>query len=197
MNIVKWTASIILLFFFASVSIAETPKTKIYYPNTQVSMPKTIMLGNTEWKLANQQENNDLLLAEYVTNGESIDHWTQLFTIQYFKFELRKDVTPEMFANAEMAPLKDQNYKLDYKKINLGPKEGMIEFRIEEPANEQQDEIQRINITPDTKLTVIHYVIKKADMGVDERKKWIKILNEFDMSKLTRQPASNAAAVTK
>lgn len=178
-------------------SFAETSGTRIYFPNTQIQIPKTLTLGGEEWTLKNKEENGDLLLAEYTTNGETINNWSKLFTLQFFKFELKKGVTPDMFADAEISPLKEQGYKVNYKKIKMGPQEGIIEFQVLEPESDQQDEIQKIIMSPENKLTVIHYVVKKQDMGDTERKKWIDALSNFDITTLSKPKAVESKTTVK
>lgn len=196
MNIKNMFAAIFLA-FVSMASFAETPGTRIYFPNTQVQIPKILNLGGEEWTLKNKEENGDLLLAEYTTKGETINNWTRLFTLQFFKFELKKGVTPDMFADAEISPLKEQGYKVNYKKIKMGPQEGIIEFQVQEPATEQQDELQKIIMSSDNKLTVVHYVVKKQDMGDTERKKWVDVLGNFDISTLLKSKAVEPKATEK
>jgi len=48
----------------------------------------------------------------------------------------------------------------------------IFEFKVEKPLNLQQDEIQKVVKGKDG-MYVIHYAIKKSDMGEINRKKWI------------------------
>lgn len=179
----------VLLFVFILFSCIaySNPVTRIFFPNTAINFPTSLKLGDEQWQLGNHEENGDLMLAEYLTNNEKIDNWSRLFTLQMFKFDLKKGVTTDMFANAEVSPLKDQGYKVIFNTLKSSPQDAIIEFRIEEPVSEQQDELQRIIIDKNNKLTVIHYVEKKSDMGDAQRKKWTDILKNFDLSRLQKK----------
>lgn len=178
----------LMLFFISVSSFAQSTQTDSTQTNTtqtdtvQNNFPKTLDLDNRQWTLANHQENEDVQLAEYVTNGEDIDNWNELVTFQNFKFAVKKDLTPSMFANVEMDELKKQNYTITFKNVEANDQEAIIEFRVTAPADKQQDEIQRIIITPDHRLIVLHYVIKKADMGETARNNWVNILKNIDVS---------------
>ncbi|HAT9828673.1 TPA: hypothetical protein JBD88_10200, partial [Legionella pneumophila subsp. pneumophila] len=51
----------------------------------------------------------------------------------------------------------------------------IFEFKIQEPANLQQDEILKITKGKDG-VYVLHYAIKKSDMTKENRDKWVKNL---------------------
>lgn len=173
MHSIKWVYSIFLILFISVSTYADILSSKDKFP-------PTLTLGGQEWKLDNNQENKDLQLAEYVTHGENVNHWTELFTIQRFKFSLPKTITPLMFAEKEISQMKEKGYQPIFTVISSSPHEAMIEFRIETPKTEQQDELQRIiDLSNDNNFLVIHYVIKISDMGVAARNKWIQILKNL------------------
>lgn len=198
MNSRIWIYFLFLGLFISFSTFAETPTTEATptanptaeatpTANATPTVPKTnfpatLTLGDQKWELANNQEDDNLVLGEYITGGEKIDAWTQLVTFQKFKFAINKEVTPAMFAQSEIDELNKQKYKMASNIIESNPQEALMEFRISSPEAEQQDEIQRIIKTPDDKLIVLHYVIKKADMGDEERNKWIDILKKIDIS---------------
>lgn len=173
MNIKKLISSLLPLFFaFAVYAQTDTTTTA----NTKNEFPTTLNAGGQVWNLANQQQDKDVILAEYVTNNEKVDNWTQLVTFQKFKFAFPKELTPAKFAEGEFSQLQKQGYKLKSAILESSPNEAIMEFRIEEPASEQQDEIQRIIKTPSDEVLVFHYVLKKSDMGDAERTKWTTAL---------------------
>lgn len=165
----------LLLFFISISSFAEVPA-------AHGNFPTTLMLNNQQWKLDNFQENSDVQLAEYVTGKDTVNNWSQLVTFQNFRFAIKKELTPAMFADVEMSELKKQKYTISFKKIESNSQEAFIEFSVQAPKDKQQNEIQRIVITPDHRLIVLHYVIKKLDMGEAERNNWIKALKSIDLS---------------
>lgn len=172
MNISAWIKRFIIasLMMFAFNAQAMT-----------TDFPDALKLGGEQWTLGNHQEDDNLELAEYVSGAEDVNNWTQLITFQLFKFNFPPDITPTMFAEKEVGPLKEQNYKVKFNILESSPSEAMMEFQVEEPLSQQQDEIQRIIKTEDNKLIVLHYVIKKMDMGKEAREKWINILKTLDL----------------
>ena len=49
----------------------------------------------------------------------------------------------------------------------------IFEFRVLAPKNVEQDELQKITKGKDG-FYILHYVIKKPDIGKEERQKWIE-----------------------
>ncbi|MBA3662502.1 MAG: hypothetical protein H0W64_12290 [Gammaproteobacteria bacterium] len=182
-----------LLFLFLSVSCyAATPETTatpapapaVTKPATQHTFPETLELGGKSWKLDNFQADNNLTLGEYVTANQTVNNWQELITFQKFNFTMSKNFTPKLFADKEAEELRNQKLKIIYNLISSNEQEAMMEFRVEEPTKDQQDELQRIVLTPDQRLVILHYVIKKSDMGETERKVWLEALKSIDVSKL-------------
>lgn len=150
----------------------------------KIAFPPTLKFNDQEWKLGYNHEDSDVALAEYVTRGENVNNWTELLTIQKFNFTIKKEVTPSAFADIEISQFKSQGYTVVTAITDANAQEAIFEFRVQAPKAEQQDEIQRIIKTADDKLIVLHYVVKKADMGDAERKKWIANLKSIDVSYL-------------
>lgn len=153
------TIASILFLIFSCVIVAQQSSTK------------KITLANRQWTLGYQDENQDTKIQEYVTNNETVNNWTELFTFQLFKSSFPKEISPSAFADREMEGLKTKGYKYQFSKLSSSAKEAVIEFRVSFPEEEQQDEIQRIIRNEKNQMIVIHYVIRKEDMGDGERKK--------------------------
>src|SRR5438132_1462018 len=138
MNAQKGMIYLFLIFFsscplFALPSSAS-PSKPTTTTVTKAQFPQKLTLGTQQWELGNNEEDDNLQLAEYVTGGEKVADWTQLVTFQKFKFAINKQVTPAMFAQSEIDELKKQKYKVDAKIINSNPQEAIMEFRIQEPV---------------------------------------------------------------
>lgn len=144
----------------------------------------SLSLGGKEWRLRYKAETNETKILEFVTNSETINKWTELVTFQKFKYKFPKTVTPMSFADKEIANIKEKGYKYTYTSFDSSPLEATIEFRILAPLDQQQDEIQRIIKTPEDELIVLHYAIKKNDMGDMERTKWVGALKGIATSGL-------------
>lgn len=108
--------------------------------------------------------------------GESIENWNELITSQFFP-GLEQKVTPKEFADSFVERLKSAGYKPIVHFFKATPTQVIFEYRIEQPKNQAQDEI--VMLTYDNKgLYMLHYVVKKADMGQDNRKKWVNNLEK-------------------
>ncbi len=169
-----------ILYFFLAILIAFP----IYADpiSSPVNLPTTLNFADEIWQLGYSHEDNDIKMGEYVTNNENVNNWTRLVTVQKFKFLFPKEVTPVVFANDEIAQLKNKQYAVAYNIIESNPQEATIEFRIIKPESEQQDELQRLIRTPDDELVIFHYVTKKVYMGKTERIKWINLLKSMSLS---------------
>lgn len=175
MGVKKWLGLWIIA-LFAVANQAQSASTEKF--------PKTLTLSNQEWVLENYQEDKNLQIGEYIPKNTSLKDWKQLLTFQKFKFAINKELTPILFAEKERDELKSQKIRVNHTIISANEQEAIVEFRILEPTTEQQDEIQRIILSLDRKLTILHYVVKKADMGDSERKSWITALSNFDIKQL-------------
>ena len=153
----------------------------LHAADAKYNFPKTFLFNDKVWKLDFQDESEHSILAEYVTNGESVKNWTQLFTYQQMRKPLPAEVTPENFAEHIDAGLKSKDITYRFSVLNASENEAMIEFRITSPRKLQQDELQRIIKKKDGIFIMIHYVIKKPDMGSAARAAWVENLKSVPM----------------
>lgn len=186
MLIKKWIFSFLILVTIFPC-YADTPSI--------VNLPPTLALDDEIWELGYSHEDNDIKTGNYVTNNENMNNWTQLVTIQKFKYYFPKEVAPVVFANNEIMQLKNKHYSLIYTVIESNPQEAMIEFRILKPESEQQDELQRLIRTVDNELVVFHYAIRKQDMGVTERNNWITLLKNMNLSILDQSTINQSQSI--
>lgn len=170
--------------FYTTALFAATATTVTPTDTAKQLFPKTLNLAGQTWQLDNYQTDENLILGEYTLSGQTVKNWQELVTIQKFKFTVSKNFTPKLFADKEAEELRQQKYKIIYNLISSNDHEALMEFRVEEPAKDQQDELQRIVLTPDQKLIIMHYVTKKSDMGDAARKRWTDALGKYDLSQL-------------
>jgi hypothetical protein len=133
-----------------------------------------IMFDDRYWQAAWGKNEPNITTIEYVPNGESINNWNELITSQFFP-GLQEKVTPKQFAERILENLKSSGYNPIVTFHEDTSNQVIFEFRIDKPANQIQDELQMV--TKDKNgLYVLHYVIKKSDMGKTDREKWVKNL---------------------
>jgi hypothetical protein len=140
------------------------------------SETQTIVFDQRAWQAAWGKKGSDGITIEYVPMGDDINNWNELITSQFFP-GLQKKATPKEFAAYIIESMKKSGYKPIVTIHQDTPEQCIFEFRIESPTNQEQDEIQKVTKGSDG-LYVLHYVIKKPDMGKDNRKLWLSNLNK-------------------
>ncbi|MBN9228806.1 MULTISPECIES: hypothetical protein [Legionella] len=121
---------------------------------------------------------------EYIPAGDDINHWQELVTSQSFP-ELQKKYTLKQFANSLIENIKSLGYQPIITFYEDTENRAILEMRIEQPKNQVQDEL--VMLTEDDKgIYLLHYVIKKADMGDKNRQKWLKNLKNSEKLKPTK-----------
>lgn len=134
-----------------------------------------IVFDDRPWKIGwGKKEADSTTTVEYVPMNEDIENWNELITSQFFP-DLQEKVTPKQFAELFGQRLKESGYKPIITFLKDSPDQVIVELRIAEPKNQAQDEMQMI--TADNKgIYMLHYVVKQADMGAENRKKWFENL---------------------
>jgi hypothetical protein len=112
-------------------------------------------------------------------NGETATRWTQLFTYQQMVHPLAENITPRDVGLHIEENLKQKNLHYIFKILSATDDEAFVEFKITDPDELQQDEIQRIIKTKNNIYIMMHYVIKRQDMGIHARNAWISNLKSM------------------
>ncbi|WP_298628429.1 hypothetical protein [uncultured Legionella sp.] len=136
---------------------------------------QNIQFDNRAWKAAWGQKNNAALTVEYIPVGGTIDNWSELITSQYLPG--MADVSAKEFKKRFIANLEKSGITYSTNIIDEQPNQIIFEFKVTVPTNLQQDEIQKIIKSKDG-IYVLHYAMKKADMGKENRQKWIEKLKK-------------------
>jgi len=135
-----------------------------------------IVFDDRPWQIAWGNKDKDSTTIEYVPLGDDINNWNELITSQFFP-GLQDKVTPRDFADRFVQKLKDDGYTPVVTFLKNSPDQVVYEYRIDKPENQIQDEMQMITV--DNKgMYILHYVIKKFDMGQSNREKWLKNLSD-------------------
>lgn len=136
-----------------------------------------IKFDERPWQIAwGKIEQDGTSSIEYIPKGENINNWHELITSQFFP-DLQQKITPKRFAELFQQQYIDAGYKPVVTFLEDSPNQVIVEFRINQPKNQIYDEMQML--TQDDKgLYILHYVVKKADMGTKEREKWFKNLKD-------------------
>lgn len=134
-----------------------------------------------EWSLGADNSKNNLFY-EYVVNGQTVDNWTELVTLQIFN-GMQKKANGETYANWMLNQLYSRyGEKLSANIIQNDPSDYMVEWRIKgSQQGEDQYEIDRVIVSTES-LIIMHYVKKPTIATKSERDKWVMILNKAEVN---------------
>lgn len=134
---------------------------------------QNVAFDNRAWKAAWGEHKETITTIEYIPAGQNINHWSELITTQFIPG--LEEVSAKEFANRFFDDLKKSGVVYTTKIIEQQGKTVIFEFQVQQPKNLQQDELQKI-VKGDKGIYVLHYTIKKEDMGEKNRQKWIQHL---------------------
>lgn len=130
-----------------------------------------IVFDDRTWKFAWGKKADDVTTIKYVPLGDNINDWKELVTSQYIT-NLPPNINPRSFAEIIVSDLKKKGLTPDVTYHQVTPDLVIFEFKIKAPANQIQDEIQIIR-KKDDGFYFLDYAVKQADMGKENRDKWI------------------------
>ena len=149
------------------------------------SNPQEVKYGDTiklyfderEWNLGADNAKTNIFY-EYVTDGQTINDWKELVTLQMYK-GMQNKITAEKFAKGYLSMLYNTcGDKLAVSLIRNDPSDYMFEWKVNgHPKADDQYEIDRVIAGKET-IVFIHYVIKTSTVTPDNRAKWIQIINK-------------------
>jgi hypothetical protein len=134
-----------------------------------------IAFDDRVWTIAWGSKTDQITTMEYVPQGQDIKNWQELITSQFIPG--LPEVTAKRMAQNFINQLKQSGFKPEISLIDDQPDQFIFEFRLQAPSNMQQDELQKITKTP-AGIYILHYVIKKPDMGEAQRQAWIDRLKK-------------------
>ncbi len=132
-----------------------------------------LKFDNRAWKAVWGEHKEAITTIEYIPVGQNINHWQELVTSQFIPG--LAEVSAKEFANRFLNDLKKSGVVYSSHFIEKQGKTVIFEFQVQQPKNLQQDELQKI-IKGSDGIYVLHYAIKKEDMGAKNRQKWFKLL---------------------
>lgn len=135
-----------------------------------------ITFDDRTWQLAWGEATPSVYTVEYVPSGENINSWNELVTSQFFP-DLQQKATPQLLAHGIMEQIQKSDFKSKITIIENTPDRVIFEFQVTDPKNLQQDELQAV-FGDNKGLYILHYVIKKEDMGKENRDKWVEFLKQ-------------------
>lgn len=131
---------------------------------------QNVIFDHRPWKAAWGKNTPQISTIEYIPMGDNIENWKELITTQFIPGLI--NITPDQFGNRFIDDLKKSKVTFTVHVIENQPDSLIFEFKVNKPSNLTQDEIQKV-IKGKDGMYILHYAIKKSDMGEANRQKWI------------------------
>jgi hypothetical protein len=157
-----------------------TINTKPMDPTLLTYEKQAIQFDNRAWKAVWGEHKEAITTIEYIPVGQQINHWNELITSQFIPG--LSEVSAKEFANRFLSDLKKTGVIYSSKIMYQQPTTVILEFQVKQPKNLQQDELQKI-VKTNEGMFVLHYAIKKSDMGEKKRQDWISRLKASTLKK--------------
>ncbi|KTD18493.1 Uncharacterised protein [Legionella lansingensis] len=166
----------IIYYYYKNELYCSTSALSSGKPDPQIVNYETqaIIFDDRPWQAAWGQKTDTITTVEYVPAGENVENWNELITSQFIS-GLKDKITPLQFSERVIQSLQQLGFKPEITFFEKSPNRVIFEFRITEPQNVMQDELQMIT-KGQNGLYILHYVIKTSNMGEDNRRKWLKNL---------------------
>jgi hypothetical protein len=143
-------------------------------PNIKDYEHQKIVFDVRPWQAAWGKQTPEMDTVEYVPAGDNIEQWHELVTSQFMP-DRQNQFTVQEFVAEFIKGIKESGFQPIVNYIKVTPTQIILEFRITSPNEQIQDELQII--TKDDKgLYILHYTIKKSDMGEKNRDIWLNNL---------------------
>lgn len=127
------------------------------------------------WKLGWSQNVGEGVFEEYVLDGETVQNWSELVTIQFFP-GMQLDTNPDIFEGVHRSDLTRTCPDIQWKSVYQTPDERMWQWSIQGcPGQPDQSEIARLVRTKNG-FHIFHYATKKSPMPEDTNKVWAEKL---------------------
>jgi hypothetical protein len=133
-----------------------------------------IIFDKRPWQAVWGEKTEEITTIEYLPAGDKIENWKELVTSQFVP-DIQDEITPQKYMDSVVENLKKTGFNPEIKLLEDTPEYVIFEFRILSPENFQQDELQKI-MKGKEGFYILHYVIKKPDMGEKERELWLNNL---------------------
>jgi len=134
------------------------------------------------WKLGWSRNQEGAVYEEYVLDGETVENWSELVTIQFFP-GLNKKMSPDAFEARQKADLSSVCPSLNWESIYQSEDERIWKWNITGCLGQpDQAEIARLKKT-DEGFHIWHYAIKKSSILPEKERIWLEKLRAIEIIK--------------
>ena len=127
------------------------------------------------WKLGWSGNKGDMVFEEYVLDGETVENWSELVTIQFFP-GLDEQTNPDIFEGSQKRDLSLVCPSIQWESLYQSGNERIWKWSIKGCQGQpDQSEIARL-LKSDEGFHIWHYAIKKSPMPPEQEKVWLEKL---------------------
>lgn len=134
-----------------------------------------------KWVLGWSKNDNGSIFEEYVLEGEKVESWSELVTVQYYP-GLQKKITLAAWEATAKQKLTGTCPMIKWESLFQSADERLWKWTISEcPGQPSQSEICRVK-SDAAGFHIWHYAIKKSPMPPEVEKTWLSNLKGFQIS---------------
>lgn len=133
-----------------------------------------------EWKLGfeNYNQEKKAMIKEFVPEGQTVDTWDELVTLQFFE-GLQNKITVAQFLQKMQAGIQNACPGVNWRILSSKDNEAVYQWSIRGCKGQpDQTEIARV-FAGHEGMHVWHYAVKDPDLAPQKKKEWIDRLNQF------------------
>lgn len=134
------------------------------------------------WELGWSQNKEGMVYQEYVLDGETVENWSELVTIQFFP-GLNNNTNPDVFEASQKAHMSLVCPSINWESLYQSENERIWKWSITGCQGQpDQSEIAMLKRT-DEGFHVWHYAIKKSPIPSEKEQAWLEKLKAIEVIK--------------
>ncbi len=129
------------------------------------------------WKVGYEVARENQIMVEFILENETIDHWTELVTTQFFK-NLQQKTSLENYLASTKKSIQERCASLQWNVVRSTKSDVIYEWSVSGCAGvADQSEIARV-IKGAEGIHVLHYAIRAPALPSKKRKEWLALLTQ-------------------
>ena len=154
----------------------------VAWQNVAVLAGETVqaVFDERQWKLGLENFNPEkkAVIKEYVPDGQTVEAWNELITLQFFE-GLQNKVSVAHFLEEVQGGLRIACPSVQWSTVSEAEKEAVYRWSIQGCSGQlDQTEITRV-VAGQEGMHIWHYAAKDPKLPLGKQKEWIDRLNEF------------------